>query len=495
MSNILNRVLNNLATRIMFIIYVFFILVTCFFIIFGYFNELNLQKQRQYDKLKGIVTSAAINIDGDLHSDLISKYSKSSPKDDIRSDPIYRLINQKLNQIVIENELNSPLYTLSYNKQNEAFYYGIRSDRFIDFKNDYVQSPTVLMDNMDTGGIIPAYESENGIWISAFHPIKSSKGDVVAILEADIEFSEFKSIVNNQYLKEALIMIFVIILFFIFFVMYTRKILISEAKQKRILSLQKRMIEIKNKDIMDSIYYALKIQTAMLPSTDQFKTNFKDSFVFYKSKDVVAGDFYWMEKIGDDIFLAVADCTGHGVPGAILSIICANALDKVICEMKLKNTGKILDTVRDNVITFLSNGDYEMNDGMDIALCKINLESLKLEYSGAYNPVYIISENGNLVTTDATKQPVGRFITHDNFKVSNHTLHKKDRVYLFTDGYPDQFGGAKNKKFMHKNFRNLLIENFQKPMSEQEISIEQTLENWKGDAEQVDDICVVGITI
>lgn len=494
MSKILNRILNNLATRIIFIIYVFFTLVTVFFIVFGYHNELYLQKQRQYDKLKGIVSSVGINMDGDEHEEMMSKYSKKRKLSSITEDTIYFKINRILNETVRYNKLNSPMYTLVFDQEKKGFYYGVRSDSFIDLNNEYLQTPETLIKQLEYGGIIPLHESENGIWLSAFYPIKNKNGEVVALLEADIEFSEFKKRVNYHYLSEAAIVLFIIIIFFIFFILYTRKILRVEAHRNRLLETQKKTIELKNKDIMDSIHYALKIQNAMLPSESLFKKTFKENFIFYQPKDVVAGDFYWMECIDDDIFVAVADCTGHGVPGAILSIICSNALKQVVCETKIKAPGEILDAVRDLVISFLTKGEHEMNDGMDISLCKVNYKKSELDYAGAYNPIYIVRD-GKMIISKPCKQPVGKFINQKKFKCSNFKIEKKDTIYLFTDGYADQFGGPNKKKFKYRQFKNLLLLNSQKPMIEQRKVFIKTFNDWRGNEEQIDDVCIVGIKL
>lgn len=494
MSLVLNRILNNLATRIIFIIYVFFILITVFFIVFGYYNELYLQKQRQYDKLKGIVSSVAINMDGDAHQEMMRRYSKKNRLNSVLEDTTYFKINRILNETVKHNKLNSPMYTLAFNQKKNIFYYGVRSDSYIDLNNEYIQTPEVLIKQLEHGGVIPLHKSENGIWLSAFHPIKNKKGEVVALLEADIEFSEFKKIVNAHYINEALIFLLIIIIFFVFFILYTRKILRVEAHKNRLLKTQKKIIELKNKDIMDSIYYALKIQNAMLPSVNEFTENFEDSFIFYQSKDVVAGDFYWMKRIGDDVFIAVADCTGHGVPGAILSIICSNALEQVICEMKIKNPGKILDAVRALVISFLTKGAHEMNDGMDIALCRINYKKSELDYSGAYNPIYMV-RGSEMIISEPCKQPVGWFIKQEHFKCSNFKIEKGDIIYLFTDGYADQFGGPKKKKFKYRQFKNLLLLNSHRSMEEQRNIMIETFNKWRGNEEQVDDVCIVGIKI
>ena len=294
MTTIINRILENLATRLMFIIYVLFIVVTVFFISIGYYQELGLQEQRQYDKLNGIVSALATNIDGDEHEFIMLNYNSDTISKREKASLLYNKLNTQLSLAQKSTGLNSPLYTLIKNPTDDRFYYGVRSDEFIDIHNVYAQTPDLLIKNYNVGGILPTYESENGTWISAFHPIKTTSGKVVALLEADIEFSQFKSIVNNHFLKRLIISLLVIGAIFIVFVRYTKKVLKEEARNKQQLSDQKRIIEYKNKDITDSMHYALKIQNKILPTDKKFFENFNDCFIFYQSKDIVAGDFYWM---------------------------------------------------------------------------------------------------------------------------------------------------------------------------------------------------------
>lgn len=493
MTTIINRILENLATRLMFIIYVLFIVVTTFFIVRGYYQELDLQEQRQYDRLKGIVSSLATNIDGDAHAYMMTNYNSKSAQNKVQADSIYKKLNSQLKKSKDATELGSSLYTLVRNPIDNKFYYGVRSDKFVDINNVYQQVPSALQKNYEIGGVLPTYESENGTWISAYHPIKSASGDVVGLLEADIEFSQFIAIVNNHFLRRLVISMAVIGLIFIVFTYYTKKVLKEEAVKKQLLSDQKRIIEYKNKDITDSMHYALKIQNKILPSTSNFKANFRDCFIFYQSKDIVAGDFYWMEEINDDIFIAVADCTGHGVPGAILSIICANILDNVVCQMGVTDPAEVLNEVRDKVINYLTKGEYAMNDGMDIALCRINLKKGELQYSGAYNPIYMV-RNGELKITEACKQPIGKFDYSKSFTSTTYQLQKDDIIYLFTDGFADQFGGPNNKKFKFKKFREVLLESSNSDnMETQKNYIETTFNDWMGSLEQIDDVCVVGV--
>lgn len=242
----------------MFIIYLSILFITTFFIIFSYYNELALQEKRQYDKLLAAVSAMAINMDGDLHEALMNRYSNSTEPEIIKADSTYQRINRLLHEVVVSNELNSPMYTLVYNENKDGFVYGVRSDEFIDLKNDYKQSPKVLTEKYEQGGKIPMYMSENGTWISAFHPIRSANGDVVALLEADIEFSEFSTFVNEQYMKEVWVSLAVILCLALICVPYARKVLHADERQRQLFLEQKKTIEAKNRDITDSIKYALK---------------------------------------------------------------------------------------------------------------------------------------------------------------------------------------------------------------------------------------------
>lgn len=498
MSTLINRILSNLATRIMFIIYLSIIIVTTFFIVFGYYNKLTLQEQRQYDKLKAIVSSVAINMNGDDHLILMNRFDRNSNHEDIKRDTIYNKISDELNRVVKVNDLNSPIYTLVHDQLSDQFIYGVRSDEYVDFKNPYTQSPLALKEKWETGGTLPMYESENGTWISAFHPIRSADGSVVAVIEADIEFSEFSQIVNEQFFKEMWVSIAVILALALLLTPYARKILIKDQRQKELFLRQKKMIELKNRDITDSIKYALRIQSAVLPPSNILEKNGLDSFILHQPKDIVAGDFYWMERHENYLYVAVADCTGHGVPGAIMSILCLGALNKAVDVNGIRDTAKILDMVRKIILERLAQGqgEKEISDGMDIALCRIDLDTLNVQYSGANNPIYIYSTAiAEIIKGQPCKQPVGKYIHQQPFQSKDYQLSKGDMIYLFTDGFADQFGGPKGKKFKYKAFKELIKSNTQLDMDEQKKKLIEALNEWKGATEQIDDICVVGVRI
>jgi serine phosphatase RsbU (regulator of sigma subunit) len=257
---------------------------------------------------------------------------------------------------------------------------------------------------------------------------------------------------------------------------------------------QKEKMELKNKEITDSINYAKRIQAAILPTDNVFRTHLPDSFVLYKPKDIVAGDFYWLEKKNDLIIFAAADCTGHGVPGAMVSVICNNALNRSVREFNLTDPAKILDKTREIVISEFEKSDDEVKDGMDISLCCYNPTSKQLTWAGANNPLWIINEEG-LTEYKADKQPIGKFF--DPKPYTSHTIHlkKNDLIFIFTDGYQDQFGGPKGKKFKASSLKSLILSIRDKQAAEKKAILENTFESWKGQLEQIDDVCLIGAKI
>jgi serine phosphatase RsbU (regulator of sigma subunit) len=255
---------------------------------------------------------------------------------------------------------------------------------------------------------------------------------------------------------------------------------------------QHHLLEEKQKEIIDSITYAKRIQNAILPPNKIVQQHLKESFIYYQPKDIVAGDFYWIESVKDKVLFAVADCTGHGVPGAMVSVVCNNALNRSVREYGLTDPGKILDKTREIVVEEFAKSDEEVKDGMDIALCSI--QNNQLMYSGAHNPLWIIRDN-DILEIKANKQPIGQFENPVSFESHIFQLEEGDSIYIFSDGYCDQFGGEKGKKFKAANFKKLLLSIQQHPMKKQLELVNDTFENWKGDLEQLDDVCIIGVKI
>lgn len=256
------------------------------------------------------------------------------------------------------------------------------------------------------------------------------------------------------------------------------------------------IIQEKNDDITASIEYASKIQEALLPTRENNEL-FEDSFFILKPKDIVSGDFLWYTKVGDSVIFAAADCTGHGVPGAFMSMIGNTFLHQIITEQKVHQPSLILDMLRLKVIDALNqeDGSDARKDGMDMSLCHLNLKTRELQFAGANNPLYYVTK-GEILEIKGDKQPVG-YMPERDYPFTNHTvqLDEGDALYIFSDGYADQFGGPKGKKFKYKRMRDLLHKNHALSMAEQKQIMLKAFNEWKGELEQIDDVCMIGVRI
>lgn len=267
---------------------------------------------------------------------------------------------------------------------------------------------------------------------------------------------------------------------------------------QELLAAKNEEIEHKNREIIDSINYAKRIQEAILLPIPLVKNHLPDSFVIFKPKDIVAGDFYWVEEVDGKIIFAVADCTGHGVPGAMVSVVCHNALNSSLREFHLTDPGKILDKTRELVIQQFSKSTEDVKDGMDISLATIQYKEshVALNWAGANNPIWILKKgNPDLIEITADKQPIGKGDLTKRFTTQKLELNKGDLIYIFSDGFADQFGGDKGKKYKYKPFKELLVGNASKGMLEQADLIQREFEIWKRDLEQVDDVCIIGVRV
>lgn len=264
------------------------------------------------------------------------------------------------------------------------------------------------------------------------------------------------------------------------------------------LSIQNEVIAQKNKDITDSINYARKIQRSVITTDAYLQKHLPDHFIMYKPKDIVSGDFYWAFSPGDhEVIVATADCTGHGVPGAFMSVLGASLLNHVVVERKVLHPHLALNLLRENLIKVLNqeNSHEELRDGMDIVLCRFNFEKLTLSVAAANNPLWI-ARGHEMLEVKADRFPVGKHSDGvRSFTLKNIQLYKGDVVYAFTDGYADQFGGPHGKKFKYKELQNLLMLIKDKPMNEQKIILDKRFEEWRNGLEQVDDVTVIGIRV
>lgn len=265
-------------------------------------------------------------------------------------------------------------------------------------------------------------------------------------------------------------------------------------RQKEEVERQSRKVVELYKNVTDSIRYAKRLQESILPPERRIKELLPESFVFYRPKDIVSGDFYWFDKVGEKVVFAAVDCTGHGVPGAFMSLVGHNGLNQAVREHGLVRPSEVLQDL--NRIAFEAlhkDRDQFVRDGMDMALCTLDQERLVLDYAGANCPLYLVRD-GEVLQYTPDKMPIGGFeLQGKAFTDHRIQLRKNDMVYIFSDGYADQFGGPRGKKFLYRRFRELLVEIHGLPLERQKIMLLEALNQWKGAHEQVDDILVIGM--
>lgn len=296
-----------------------------------------------------------------------------------------------------------------------------------------------------------------------------------------------------------------IIIFFVFAVavltllllVRTRRLNTQIAGQKQLIEEKSAIIEDAYTSIRDSISYSKRIQNAILPTDAIVRSMFPESFILYKPKDIVSGDFYWFERWGNEILFAAVDCTGHGVPGAFMSIVGYNQLNEAVNVHGLAKPNLILNALNKGVSKALRQTDDEaVRDGMDIALCVYEPETRKLQFAGAYNPLWIV-RGTEVIEVAADKQPIGAYPGQElkPFTLKELQLQPGDCLYLFSDGYADQFGGPNGKKFKYKKLQEVLKENASRDMTAQKNVLEEKFRQWMGSYEQVDDVLIIGIRV
>lgn len=299
---------------------------------------------------------------------------------------------------------------------------------------------------------------------------------------------------NNNRKNLIITGIIVLLIILIIFSVFIYKSYLGKNKANKLISHQKHLVEEKQKEILDNITYAKRIQSSIMPTQD-YINKYSNNFVMYQPKDIVSGDFFWATELDGKFYLATSDCTGHGVSGSMMSMLNISALNETVNHRKISNTGDILNDVRKEIVNALNpKGDEGVNDGMDCVLCAFDFENKTLQYSAANNSFYII-RNNELITCKADKMPIGLSVNNDSFKTNEFQLQSNDVVYMFTDGYADQFGGKNGKKFKYKQLEQLLLSISHLSMTEQRNALNKAFNDWKGDTEQTDDVLIIGIRV
>ena len=352
--------------------------------------------------------------------------------------------------------------------------------------------------------------------VVAQHEVAKRQLDRINQINEEIKTkeSELKQLdLKNQLLNNIILASMMVLVVFLIMLFFIAKLYVGKRRDNQKLVRQNEQIEEQNVEItaqkdeitaqkdkiVESIRYAQKIQQAVMPPQEYFSKYLPDHFIMLKPRDIVSGDFFWGNDIGDKFVFTAADCTGHGVPGAFMSLLGIAFLNDITARMTEDNisAGEILTLLRSDIITYLrqTGRDDEQKDGMDMAVCVYDRKNFKIQYAGAHNPVILI-HNGELLQTDADEMPIG-YYENQTERFTNHELkvEKGDMLYLFSDGYADQFGmsGGKRRKYMIKNFRDFLMQIHTLDLPVQKQRLEENLDNWRGNLKQLDDVLVMGV--
>ncbi len=429
-----------------------------------------------YEKAKDLFKEDSNNVVSCLHKIAMCEY-ESKNKDAYK---VFEFVYGYTKRNGMKELMKEALYTL------KDHYYSVKQyQKAYDCQKEYY---AVLQ---ETNGEFNALSIKN--LETNYNYIRSEAANVQ--LKQSSEIQELKNKRKSFYIT-VLIGVALIILVITYLLFKQNKIRqVTNDKLKE----QNKIISEKKLEIEQSIEYAKGIQTAFLPSKDELNLLIKKNFIFYKPKDVVSGDFYWY-LINEDqsgILLACADCTGHGVPGALMSMVGINILQQLSVERKIQSPGLILKYLNAEIKNSLKqNSDQSIQrDGMDVAIIRLDLTSNKLIYAGANRPLYIVRSN-EVIEHKATKHAIGGFTKYDQtFDEVKIDLQKDDLICLSTDGYADQFGGLEAKKFMTKNLKALLVRIAHLSAAEQKTELETVFNNWKGRHMQIDDVCIIGIKV
>lgn len=493
----MRRVLLNHSTRVLLLLFTTLLVLIAYFLVHSYYVQLGIHKTKVLQRLQAVTSTAALQIDGNQLDYLFQNYPN---KDDItrnNQDKVYQIIQKQFAEIKKTNKLTSAIYTLTYDGNNGSFFFGVSSAETPFYRHAYDHFPENLVDNYEQGGAIDVYEDKNGIWLSAFAPIKNSKGETVAVIQADNPFEPFLAQARREIFVNIGISIVIVFIIFIFLFRAMRSILAKEEDLTSNLIQSKLELEGKNKETRDSILYAKRIQEAILPLPEKIQKSLPNSFVFYEPRDIVSGDFYWFKRTENKLVIAAVDCTGHGVSGAFMSIIGNNLLEDIICKKQVESPNEILKQLHQGVVKVLKQSSRERasRDGMDVALCVIDKNLQQMQFSGALRPLIHI-RNGELFRIKSGLSPVGGFNGIEaSFEAHEIQLQKGDAFYIYSDGFADQFGGKKHKKYMTKKFRDFLLSINKYAMTEQGERIADEFFRWKGELDQVDDVLVIGFEI
>ncbi len=484
----MSRVKNRTSNRILFILYGTLFVLCASLIAVAHVYELRSQRQEAVARLAAITASVADQVPAKHVSMLLERYDGRGMLIKNTQDARYYVMHDHLRKAADRNGLELPVYILAYDRVKQELQVVATSSDRPDLRMPYEGPASRLLAAYEQGGTLADLPE----LLIAFAPLVDETGTTTGIAVASMDRDKAATSAWAALWRNILI---AFILFgvagFILFRYVASWVKQNEADR---LSLATR-----NLDMTDSIAYAGKIQRALVPSPDVYQAQFPGAFVIDRPKDLVSGDFHWYHRINEsECFVAAADCTGHGLPGAMMATIGCSLLNEIVPANVDKDPAELLALINGRLVSTLHQQGKKRGagDGMDIALCRIDRDQREILFAGAFRPLYW-SHNGQVSIINGDRRPVGGAHQEPGRKYTCHRLAYApgDRIYLFSDGYVDQFGGPERKRFMAARLHELLNSNQHVSMESQGALLERAFLDWKGDEEQVDDVCLLGLAV
>ncbi|MBP7407162.1 MAG: serine/threonine-protein phosphatase [Flavobacteriales bacterium] len=479
---------NRTSSRILLILYGTLFVLCASLIAVAHVYELKGQRKEAFSRLGSIVSGLADQVPAKHVELLLEKYDGRGMLIKNTQDAWYYVMHDHLRKTAERNALETPLRILAFDSLKQELQVVATSLEKPDFRARFEGStPELLRDYAEGGSLTSATDQ-----LVVFAPLMNDSGRAVGIVVASVDARSADAAAWTALWRNVIIALFLFaIAGFVLFRYVGRWVKQSEADRLALAS--------RNLDITDSIAYAGKIQRALVPPPTVYTELFDGSFVIDKPKDMVSGDFHWYHRIGtDECFVAAADCTGHGLPGAMMAAIGCSLLNEIVPANADKDPAELLAMINTRLVTTLHQQGLKKGggDGMDIALCRIDRHQREILFAGAFRPLYWL-HNGQLTVINGDRRPIGGAHQELDRKYTCHHLAYTpgDRIYLFSDGYVDQFGGPERKRFMAARLHDLLNTNQHIPMEHQAEMLERAFLEWKGDEEQVDDVCMLGLAV
>lgn len=459
------------------------------FIAWSYFKDIRSGKENAMAKIATISSTIAINTNTKHVQRVIDRYPIPGALRSKTHDAWYYTTHVNLVRSVDANHLSLPVTILV--KQGNSIQELISSDKKIDFRKDYGKESHIISHYFQGGGSAELIDASVPRWLS-INPILNEKNETIAAVCVEMPYTDVEAqALSNLYRNVAFVFLLILI-----------PVLLSKRSLTQLMSKDAELsnrLQKRNKTIEDGLEYAVKITSSLIPKPEELALEFDDYFLINKPKDRISGDFHWFKRLDEHrILLAVSDCTGHGVPGGMMVAIGCSALNEVVTDMNWKDPAQILGQLNRKIIDRLSQEDSMVGkgDGMDLALALIDERDRTILFAGAYRPLFWVSE-GELTIINGNRQPIGgnQFGKDRKFSCHRISYRKSDRIYMFSDGYVDQFGGPEQRKFLTSRFKELLSSSHELSLAQQAKLLENTFEQWKGENEQVDDVCLMAVEL